>query len=95
MFLPREFVLSEIVYDYLIICAEGRNEDDILSEALHLGIDRDVILPLRIFRIPFFDFDRYIQIKKSNISILSDYCFAGFLYHKFGLKHCKHSNMST
>jgi len=41
---------------------------------------------MRIFRIPFFDFDEYIKIKESNISILSDYCFAGYLYHKFGLQ---------
>ena len=58
----------------------------VIDEAVAMDIPREMILPLRIFWIPFFDFNEYIEIKKSNVSIISDYCFAGYLYHKFGMK---------
>lgn len=80
-------LIADISFDYLIVgVIDDQTNKEIISKALALGINRDVILPLRIFKIPFFDFDEYIKIKNSNISILSDRCFAGLLYHKFGMK---------
>lgn len=77
----------EYEYDYLIVTVvEEHTYKEIVREAVSMGIKREVIFPVRIFQIPFFNFDKYIQIKQSNISILSDYCFAGFLYHRFGLQ---------
>lgn len=73
-------------YDYLIITALEYVYDEILKQALDLGVKREVIIPVRVFKIPFFDFNDYIKIKESNISFVSDYCFAGFLYYRFGLK---------
>ena len=81
---PNE--LSEIDFDYLIICViDDTLFKSILKDALKLEIDRDKIIPLRTFTIPFFNIDDYIRIKDSKISIISDYCFAGYLYHRFGL----------
>ena len=74
-------------YDYIIITViEEKTYKEIINLAISIGIRREQILPLRIFSIPFFNFEDYIKIKNSNISILSDYCDAGFLYHKFGMK---------
>ncbi len=82
---PKDLI--EYSYDYLIVSVmNDRIYKEIVKEAEEMGIDRSIILPLRIFQIPFFNFEDYIKIKESNISILSDYCFAGFLYHKFGMK---------
>lgn len=84
---PVELSNGSIEYDYLIITVI--NEDtfkEIVRQAVSMGIKREIILPLRIFQISYFDFNKYIKIKESNISILSDNCFAGFLYHYFGLK---------
>lgn len=82
---PNE--LLEIPFDYLIVSVlSDLIYKEIVQQAQEIGIKREVILPLRIFQIPFFNFDDYIKIKESNLSIVSDYCFAGFLYHKFGLR---------
>ena len=79
--------IKEYEYEYLVVSViDDKIYKDIIIEAESMGIRREIILPLRIFQIPFFDFDKYIKIKDSNISILSDYCFGGYLYHKFGMK---------
>lgn len=79
--------INEYEYDYLVVSVmDDRIYKEIIKEAEGMGIKRENILSLRIFQIPFFDFEKYIKIKNSNISILSDYCFAGYLYHKFDLK---------
>lgn len=78
---------GSIEYDYLVVCVKDNNiYNEIVTIAMKLGVKREIILPSRIFNIPFFDFNDYIKIKKSKISIVSDYCFAGFLYHKFGME---------
>ncbi len=86
--LPLKDVFKKVIkYDYLIITVmDNKTYKEIVTEAVSNGVDRDIVLPLRIFQIPFFDFEEYIKIKQSNISILSDYCFAGLLYHNFGLR---------
>ncbi len=79
--------LSMYAFDYLIVSVIDNNTyKSIADEATALGIDRETIFPLWIFKIAYFDFDKYIQIRESNISILSDYCFAGFLYHSLGMQ---------
>lgn len=80
-------MLKEYLYDYLIVAViDDKVYKEIIKDAEKIGVPREIILPLRIFEIPFFNFEDYIKIKKSNISIISDYCFAGHLYHKFGMK---------
>lgn len=84
---PAKLVESEYLYDYLVVSViDDGVYKIIVNQAEKMGIPREIILPLRIFQIPFFNFEDYIKIKKSNISIISDYCFAGFLYHKFGMR---------
>lgn len=74
-------------YDYLIITAFRDDVyNEILEQALDLEIKREAIIPVRVFEIPFFNFNDYIRIKEANISLVSDYCFAGYLYYRFGLK---------
>ena len=89
--------INDIGFDYLIVTVKSdKIFKEIVKEALSLGINRERIIPVRVFNIPFFNFDNYIKIKESNVSILSDYCFAGFLYHRFGLKHTSPTiNMKT
>lgn len=75
---PYDFIVITVVNEYLYA--------EILNEALGHGISREKILPLRVFEIPFFNFDDYVKLLRSNISILSDSCLAGYIYHKFGMK---------
>lgn len=84
---PNELISGNIKYDYLIVTVVNENTyKEIVNIAVAMGIRREIILPARIFHIPFFNFEDYIKIKNSNISILSDTCFAGFVYHRFGMK---------
>lgn len=74
-------------YDYLIITTlVDKVFNEILERALDLGVKREAIIPVRVFEIPFFNFNDYIKIKEANISFVSDFCFAGFLYYRFGFK---------
>jgi uncharacterized protein (DUF1919 family) len=84
---PERLKDDTLKFDYLIVTALNENTfEEIIREATEMGIQREIILPASIFWIPFFNFEEYIQIKNSNVSILSDYCFAGYLYHRFGMK---------
>lgn len=84
---PNDLATKLIEYDYLIVTViEEKTYKEIIEDALKVGVPREKILPLRIFEISYFNFDEYVKIKESNVSILSDYCFAGHLYHKFGMK---------
>lgn len=83
----KDLAERDLQYDYLVVTVNDEKiYKEIIDEAISIGIDREIILPLRIFKIPFFTFEEYVEIKKSNISIVSDFCLGGFLYHKFGLK---------
>lgn len=82
---PNE--LADIEIDYLIVTIIDECIcEKVICEAIQIGIKREHILPVRIFQIPFFNFEEYIIIKNSNISILSDYCLGGWLYHTFGFQ---------
>ncbi|MBP9996334.1 MAG: DUF1919 domain-containing protein [Lachnospiraceae bacterium] len=84
---PKSIRDKNIYFEYIVVTVVSKQYfEEIVSEAEKLGIYREKIIPLRVFQIPFFNFDDYIRIKESNISIVSDYCLGGFLYHKFGLK---------
>ncbi len=43
-------------------------------------------MTLRVFRIPDFDFGEYAQLKKNPVSIISDDCWGGLIYHYLGLR---------
>lgn len=55
-------------------------------EAVALGINEDILIPISVLSIPYFDFEKYITIKKRNISIISQMCFGGMCYHRLGLR---------
>ena len=81
----KQLVDTKTAYDYIIVTTEEKVFKEIVLEATALGIDRKFIIPGWVFEIPFFNFAKYVEIKQANISILSNYCLAGFLYHRFGL----------
>ena len=79
--------LASMEFEYLIVTVVNNQVyQEIVRQAMKLGIARSKILPLRIFEIPFFNFDEYVKIKNSNVSILADGCLGGLLYHRFGLE---------
>lgn len=69
--------------DYCIVAVYEWN--DIRKKLCELGMENKIIRS-HIFRIPNFDFEKYIKLKNSEITILCNYCLGGHLYREFGLK---------
>ena len=74
----------ENTIDYIIVASDRFQE--ILVYAKKLGIDENIMIWGKVFRLPGFDFIRYIKVFQKKISIVADSCFGGRLYHALGLK---------
>lgn len=74
--------LKEVFFDYIIVACDF---EIVKREALEFGISRERLIKVEIFRLPGFDFKEYIQLKKSNVSIISNHCWGGFVSHTLGL----------
>lgn len=57
-----------------------------MQKAISIGIDKDKLILGKVFTIPGFEWEKYLSIKKKGISIISNYCIGGMLYHTFGLE---------
>lgn len=71
-------------FDYVII-SSSKYYDEIVAEALKMGINRDYLIKGSVLRIPCFDFTDYAQLKENSVSIISDNCWGGVLYHYLDL----------
>lgn len=83
--LDKEYIL-ELKWDYIVVMAAGENYNEILTEISEKNIDRDKVIDGIVFAVPGFDFISYIKLKESRISIISDCCWGGFVYHRLKLK---------
>jgi len=72
-------------YDYIIIASINKY-NEIVNEALSIGIVREKLLNVTIFNVYNFDFKRYIHLYTSNISIISNNCWGGITYHSLGME---------
>lgn len=76
-----------LVREYDFIIDMNRDEREVVHRILELlRIPRDKVLPISLFDKVFFDLNRWIQVKESNISIISNNCWGGITYHSLGLK---------
>ena len=71
-------------FDYCIV-AMG-NMSLIINEAESLGIEKTKLIPIRVLSIPNIDFNKYIKLKNSHLTIFSPNCWAGICYHRLGLE---------
>lgn len=77
-----EINVSEV--DYIVIAAADWKN---IAEILNLkGITNNKIIRSTVFSLPWFDFNEYIKLKNSDITILSNYCLGGVLYKELGLE---------
>lgn len=79
----RVVSLSEIQnmeYDYCLFARPEKEIDNALKY-----IRREKIIPIRVLQIPYFNFDRYIQLKTKPVSIIAANCWGGYCYHYLGL----------
>lgn len=77
--------LLEIDFDVLII-ASSAYYTDIWTEACDLGITPDRIMDGRACECPLFDYAKYISLIKNPVTILSDDCWGGYVYHRLFLQ---------
>lgn len=75
--------ILDIEFDYCVAAIGDFKEA--LREAQGMGIPQNKLIPIKVFAIPYFDFEKYINIKESNISIISRNCWAGICYNYLGL----------
>ena len=80
--LPEE--IKDYVYDYVLI-ANKEFEKDIKKKALEVGISNENIIGYNVLSNELFDFNRYIKILESKISIVSDDCWGGYTYNSLSL----------
>lgn len=78
--------IIEYNFDYIIITSERRYKD-IVQEAVSLGIDSKKLINVRVFSLPKFDFMKYTNILESNISIISNDCWGGLVYHTLDIQN--------
>lgn len=71
--------------DYIIVAVEV-GWRDVIIQLNHLGIDTKRIIRSKAFFIPGFELDKYLNLKKNNVTIISNYCLGGHLYNDLGLE---------
>ena len=82
-FVKKEDVNS-LNFDYCIVAMA--NMTLIFNEAENLGIQKSKLIPIRVLSIPNIDFNEYIKLKNSDLTIFSRNCWAGLCYHRLGLE---------
>ncbi len=80
---PQE--IDAAAFDYLIIANKGSFKA-IKNSAIAMGIKENRIINGEVLLIPMFDFARYIKLLENPVTILSDDCFAGYVYNHLGLQ---------
>lgn len=71
-------------YNYVIIAVQNWKEiSGILKQH---GIPEEKWIRSNAFYCPYFELWEYLKLKKSNVSILSNFCLGGQIYKELGLK---------
>lgn len=83
--LQREKI-AEIEFDYIIIMAAGQNAKEIRKYILEHDISHEKIISGEVFGLPCFDFSKYAEILQNRVSIISDCCFGGCVYHQLKMQ---------
>lgn len=66
--------INRLYYDY-IICGEGSMKN------LQGIVDSERIIDLSVFKLPRFNFKKYVRIREKRPSIISNTCWGGLTYH--------------
>lgn len=77
--------LLDMQFDYAIIVSPLYFKE-ICKEATEIGIAEEKIINGEVLKLPLFDFGRYTQLINKRITILSDDCWGGYVYHYLHMK---------
>lgn len=76
--------IQKVEFDYIIVAS--RFFAEIKKQALACGIDEDKIINGKVMTHPCFNWERYIEIKNSGVSLITEACYGGYIYNQLGLK---------
>lgn len=77
--------LNQIKFDYCVISSAPLYEQ-IKEEGVNAGIPKDRLINGKVFKLPDFDFKKYINLVENPVTILSDDCWGGYVYNLLGLQ---------
>ena len=77
--------LAKVDCDLILVTGHDVDLAPILTEAKKLGVDTDKFVLDRTVLMPGFTLEKYKELKRANLSILSMGWWAGIAYHKLGL----------
>ena len=77
--------LASIDCDLILVTGHDVDLAPILAEAQKLGVDTDKFVLDRTVLIPGFTLEKYQELRRAGLSILSMGWWAGIAYHKLGL----------
>lgn len=72
--------LMELDFEYVVITSPFFY-NEIRAEAVKLGISLNRIINGQVFKIPLFDFRAYSSLIKNPVTIITDDCWGGYVYH--------------
>ena len=76
-------------FDWFII-ADEQKYAQIKRNAMKQGVSEKKIINGKVFKLPLFDFRRYIQLLRCPVTILSDDCWGGMYIIDWGLNFLRH-----
>ena len=77
--------LCSLEYDFIIVMND-KYFQEIVDEVVECGVLRKQILSYKILEIPNINFEEYIKLKQSDISIVSNNCWGGIIYQTLGME---------
>lgn len=77
--------IKEREYDFIVVVS-SKYFMQIKQEAQNYGATENQIVNGLIFLKPLFDWNRYISLIKNPVTILSDDCWGGYIYHELYLQ---------
>lgn len=77
--------ISSLQFDYIIVMSTSFFKE-IRRDAEKMGIESSKVIGIDVFDVPCFDFRRYVSLLENPITLISDDCWGGYLYHYLHLK---------
>lgn len=78
----------EVSYDYVLVLSDKYFDNITQDAACKYDIHRNKFIKYQVLQIPNLNFENYIRLKESNISIISNNCWGGVAYNTLGLECC-------
>lgn len=86
-FIPQNQI-PNIDFDIVIVMAEKPIYNQICIDASKFGIPNSQLIFYKLLGYPWFDIDKYVKLKKSNLSIFANNCWGGITYNSLNLQFC-------